>query len=168
MFTPEALEQVWRLTQGQPWLVNALAYEACFEMPEGRDRNRPIDSAMIDQAKENLIPRRVTHLDRLADKLREPRARRVIAPMLAVTGLGTVPEDDRQYLVDLGLLRRGGAGGLVVANPIYREVLQQALSRDCPASGADGLPASGRQRRAETGAWICHRRRARGAVSALR
>ena len=27
-FTPEALEQVWELTQGQPWLVNALAYES--------------------------------------------------------------------------------------------------------------------------------------------
>jgi hypothetical protein len=128
MFTSEALEQVWRLTQGQPWLVNALPYEACFEIRQGRDRNRPIDSAMIDQAKENLILRRVTHLDQLADKLREPRVRRVIEPMLAGTGLGTVPEDDRQYLVDLGLLRRDGAGGLVVANPIYREVLPRALA----------------------------------------
>ncbi len=128
LFTPEALEQVWLLTQGQPWLVNALAYEVCFRMPEGRDRTRAIDSAMIDQAKENLILRRVTHLDQLADKLREPRVRRVIEPMLAGTGLGTVPEDDRQYLVDLGLLRRDGAGGLVVANPIYREVLPRALA----------------------------------------
>jgi hypothetical protein len=65
---------------------------------------------------------------RLADKLREPRVRRVIEPMLAGTGLGTVPEDDRQYLVDLGLLRRDGAGGLIVANPIYREVLPRALA----------------------------------------
>nr|WP_093187817.1 ATP-binding protein [Thiocapsa sp. KS1] len=128
LFTPEALEHVWRLTQGQPWLVNALAYEVCFRMPEGRDRTRPIDREMIDRAKENLILRRVTHLDQLADKLREPRVRRVIEPMLAGTGLGTVPEDDRQYLVDLGLLRRDGAGGLVVANPIYREVLPRALA----------------------------------------
>ncbi len=29
-FTPEALNQLWALTQGQPWLVNALGYEACF------------------------------------------------------------------------------------------------------------------------------------------
>jgi len=53
---------------------------------------------------------------------------------------GTLPEgvadDDRDYLVDLGLLRRDGAGGLVVANPIYREVLPRAL-----ASGPqDSLP----------------------------
>ncbi len=43
VFTPPALERVWHLTQGQPWLVNALAYESCFEMPEGRDRAQPID-----------------------------------------------------------------------------------------------------------------------------
>ncbi len=128
VFTPEALARVWELTCGQPWLVNALAYEACFELPEGRDRSHPIGVGLIDQAKENLILRRVTHLDQLADKLREPRVRRVIEPMLAGTALGEVPEDDRQYLVDLGLLRRSNGGGLVVANPIYREVLPRALA----------------------------------------
>ncbi len=135
-FAPEALAAVWTLTQGQPWLTNALAYEACFRMREGRDRRRPVTVERIEQAKENLILRRVTHLDQLADKLREARVRRVIEPMLAGGALGEVPEDDRQYLVDLGLLRREGGGGLVVANPIYREVLPRAL-----ASGPqDSLP----------------------------
>ena len=128
VFTPDALARVWDLTQGQPWLVNALAYEACFERSAGRDRSQPVTVALIDQAKEQLILDRVTHLDQLADKLREDRVRRVIEPMLAGTLLETVAEDDRQYLVDLGLLRRDGAGGLVVANPIYREVLPRALA----------------------------------------
>ncbi|MDQ5910198.1 MAG: hypothetical protein QG599_2294 [Pseudomonadota bacterium] len=128
VFTPEALERVWYLTQGQPWLVNALAYHVCFRLPTGRDRTQPITVEQIDQAKEYLIVHRVTHLDQLADKLREERVRRVIEPMLAGTLMEGVPEDDRQYLVDLGLLRRDGAGGLVVANPIYREVLPRALA----------------------------------------
>jgi len=128
VFTPEARQRVWDLTRGQPWLVNALAYRVCFEMPEGRDRTRPVTVDLIDQAKEYLIVERVTHLDQLADKLREERVRRVIEPMLAGTQMEGVPEDDRQYLVDLGLLRRDGAGGLVVANPIYREVLPRALA----------------------------------------
>ena len=51
VFAPEALDRVWELTQGQPWLVNTLAYETCFEMREGRDRSRPITVAMIEQAK---------------------------------------------------------------------------------------------------------------------
>ena len=128
VFTPDALDRVWELTQGQPWLVNALAYRACFKLPAGRDRSRPITLDLIDQAKEGMILERVTHLDQLAHKLQEPRVRRVIEPMLAGTEPGEVAEDDRQYLVDLGLLKRDGAGGLVVANPIYREVLPRALA----------------------------------------
>ena len=127
-FTPEALEAVWTQTRGQPWLINALAYEACFEMREGRDRGQPVTAARIAQAKEHLILRRVTHLDQLADKLTEARVRRVIEPMLAGRALSEVSEDDRQYLVDLGLLRRDGSGGLVVANPMYREVLPRMLA----------------------------------------
>ncbi len=127
-FAPDALERVWTLTVGQPWLVNALAYETCFEMRDGRDRSRPITIERIDQAKENLILRRVTHLDQLADKLGEDRVRRVIEPMLAGTALGDVPEDDIQYLIDLGLCRMAPDGGLTIANPIYREVLPRALT----------------------------------------
>ncbi|MBK1647014.1 hypothetical protein CKO25_20870, partial [Thiocapsa imhoffii] len=78
VFTPEALDRVWELTQGQPWLVNALAYRACFKLPAGRDRAQPITAALIDQAKEAMIVERVTHLDQLAHKLQEPRVRRVI------------------------------------------------------------------------------------------
>ncbi|MCF8002993.1 MAG: ATP-binding protein [Chromatiaceae bacterium] len=128
LFTPEALEQVWTLTLGQPWLVNALAYRACFELPAGRDRTQPITRELIDQAKEQMIIERVTHLDQLAHKLQEPRVRRVIEPMLAGMLIEDASEDERDYLVDLGLLKRDGAGGLIVANPIYREVLPRALA----------------------------------------
>jgi hypothetical protein len=127
VFTPEALDRVWELTYGQPWLVNALAYRACFKLPAGRDRAQPITRELIDQAKERMIVERVTHLDQLAHKLREPRVRHVIEPMLAGTSLGDVPDDDIQYLLDLGLLRQS-AGGLSVANPIYREVLPRMLA----------------------------------------
>ena len=127
VFTPEALTRIWTLTQGQPWLVNALAYECCFDLLAGRDRARPIDVDLINQAKENLILRRVTHLDQLADKLREPRVRRIIEPMLAGMSLNEVPMESIEYLTDLGLLRRVN-GSIAVANPIYREVLPRMLA----------------------------------------
>jgi hypothetical protein len=82
-FTPDAVACIWHLSQGHPWLVNALAYEVCFEMKDGRDRTRPIDKERVDQAKENLILRRETHLDQLADKLRESRVHRVIEGVLS-------------------------------------------------------------------------------------
>lgn len=83
IIAPPALEQIWELTQGQPWLVNALGYETCFRLPEGQDRRQPITLEMVEQARENLILRRETHLDQLADKLQEERVRRVIEPVLA-------------------------------------------------------------------------------------
>ena len=39
-FIPDALDAVWNQTQGQPWLVNALAYETCFWNEAGRDCTR--------------------------------------------------------------------------------------------------------------------------------
>jgi len=43
--------------------------------------------------------------------------------------LGDTPSDDRQYLIDLGLLRRDPAGGLAIANPIYREIIPRTLAQ---------------------------------------
>lgn len=127
-FTPEASQRIWYLTQGQPWLVNALAYETCFKMKENRDRSRTISQEQVEQAKENLILRRETHLDQLTDKLKEPRVRRVIEPMVKGEALAAdVSALDIEYVVDLGLVRRGSAG-LVIANPIYQEVIPRDLS----------------------------------------
>ena len=125
-FTSEAKACVWRLTEGQPWLVNALAYECCFEIKEGRDRSRPIEKDMVDKAKENLISRRETHLDQLADKLQEARVQRVISPMLQGQDLN-VRLDDIQYVGDLGLIRRTKQGP-VIANPIFAEVIPRELT----------------------------------------
>ena len=126
-FEDRALDRVWYLTLGQPWLVNALAQQACFKDRAGRDRSRPITEAAIDDAKEALILERVTHLDQLAAKLREGRVRRVIEPMLAgdMAPLDS-SEEDLDYVRDLGLVRDDG--GLQVANPIYREVIPRQLT----------------------------------------
>lgn len=127
-FAPDASGRIWYLTQGQPWLVNALAYETCFKMKENRDRTLTITREMVEQAKENLILRRETHLDQLTDKLKEPRVRRVIEPMVKGESLAAdVSALDIEYVIDLGLVRRGGAG-LVIANPMYQEVIPRDLS----------------------------------------
>jgi hypothetical protein len=127
-FADDIFPLVWELTGGQPWLVNALAYEACFRMPEGKDRSHPITVGIVEQAKENLILRRDTHLDQLADKLQEERVRRVVEPLL--TG-GRIEEqqvaDDIQYVIDLGLIRRSDVG-LEVSNAIYREIIPRELT----------------------------------------
>jgi hypothetical protein len=126
-FEAGVLEEVWADTQGQPWLVNALAYEACFRPFAGQDRTQPISVERMRQARESLILRRDTHLDQLADKLREPRVRRVVEPIVAgLGGAEDLPDDDIQYCRDLGLIGLGRP--LAVANRIYREVIPRQLT----------------------------------------
>ncbi len=126
-FTPEALALAWELTKGQPWLVNALGDEVCFEIKPNRDRSQAITVEMLHQAKENLILRRETHLDQLADKLEETRVRRVIEPILAgEDDPERLPTDDLQYVRDLGLITL--AGQIRIANKIYQEVIPRELT----------------------------------------
>src|SRR6056297_4241512 len=82
-FEETVFNLAWDYTRGQPWLVNALAYEACFRNEEGKDRNKPITGQLFEAAKAELVIRRDTHIDQLADKLKEDRVRRIIEPMLA-------------------------------------------------------------------------------------
>ncbi len=137
---PDALERIWELTQGQPWLVNALGYETCFDMEAGQDRKRPITAELVEQAKENLILRRETHLDQLADKLQEERVRRVIEPLLAGYRLAEgFRQDDVDYLVDLGLIKQDVGGGIRLANPIYQEVIPRELAWTIQSGMAEQL-----------------------------
>lgn len=137
IFTREALDLAWQLTQGQPWLVNALAQQACFTDKSGRDRSQAINVQRLEAAKEALILRRDTHLDQLSDKLREPRVRHIIEPLLAGLALDNVPDDDMQYVIDLGLIRRRRGGGIEIANAIYKEIIPRELSK----ATQDSLPA---------------------------
>ena len=125
-----AREEIWRLTQGQPWLVNALAYRAC---EANRDPEQAIDVEAIHETREQLILRRETHLDQLTDKLQEERVRRVVEPLLS-GGLdpGAIPADDLQYVRDLGLVR--ASNPIAIANPIYQEVIPRDLTWTTQAS----------------------------------
>jgi type II secretory pathway predicted ATPase ExeA len=125
-FEPAAISRAHALTGGQPWLVNALARQAVEVLrPDPRE---PVREEDIELAARTLIERQDTHLDSLSARLREPRVRAVIEPMLAGETPGDVPRDDLRFLVDLGLLRLASDGGLVVANPIYREVIVRELA----------------------------------------
>ena len=132
VFSPNAIQQVYTLTQGQPWLVNALARQMVEVLVP--DPQQTIDIDHVNEAKEVLIQQQDTHLDSLTSILREDRVRAVIEPMLSGQELGDIPYDDLQFLIDLGLCRTDPSGKLVIANPIYQEVLPRVLSRTSQAS----------------------------------
>jgi hypothetical protein len=127
-FDPEAIEKAWHWSEGQPWLVNALAYEVVVEQLKN-DYSKAISRPDIDQAAEILIQRRDTHLDSLLERLKEPR---VISVMDAVFSgsKGKVPidSDNRQYCIDLGLVTKNEDGSLRPANGIYKEVITRVIT----------------------------------------
>ena len=127
-FTDGALELILTHSAGQPWLVNALCREACFENGAGRDRSRAITEADIVDAQERLILARVTHLDDLAHKLREERVRRVIEPILTGAAVSAWSTEDVAYVHDLGLVALEDDGTPRIANPIYAEVVPRHLN----------------------------------------
>ncbi|MEM7537741.1 MAG: AAA-like domain-containing protein [Chloroflexota bacterium] len=134
VFHDNAINLAWHLTQGQPWLVNAMAYELTYEMSENRDKSIAITEDMVHIAKERLILRRDTHLDQLTDKLKEPRVKDVIEPILAGEGEPEIVDNDNiAYVLDLGLIRKVGKQ-LQIANPIYSEIIPRELNYSTQAT----------------------------------
>ncbi len=125
-FEREANARVFELSQGQPWLVNALADYAVDRLVE--DRARPVTATHVDAAKDAMIIERRTHIDALVARLREPRVRRILDAMIAGAPMpADVLDDDLSYARGLGLVRIV-EGEIVIANPIYREVFPRALT----------------------------------------
>lgn len=123
-FEEAAIQAVFDHTNGQPWLVNALAYEACFRKVQ--DRSITITATMIGEAREELIRRQDTHIDVLIDRLREPRVRAIVqAILVGETEPQQFPQDDVRYAADLGLIKENS---YEIANPIYQEVFPRALT----------------------------------------
>lgn len=130
-FDEACFPMIWEATEGQPWLVNALGYEVTMKMKENRNRKVRIIPEMIYRAQESIIYRRDTHIDILIDKLKEPRVKRVIEPILANSEKpvdGLIPSDDIQYVIDLGLIRRERGDNVRIANGIYREIIPRELT----------------------------------------
>lgn len=125
-FPAEALDRIFELTQGHPWLVNALARRVSHD--EQEHCLARVDWDTVDRAKENLIRSQETHLSFLAALLQEPRVARIVGPFIAGDFFDEhVTQDDLDYLIGAGLFRLQG-GSLVVANPIYREIIPRFMS----------------------------------------
>jgi hypothetical protein len=138
VWAEDAMSEVFEQSQGQPWLSNALASlcttHATALVP---DRSVPVTREHVLQVREILIQRRDTHLDSLVDRLREERVRKVIEPILVGASIfDPTFDDDFAYVRDLGLVARR-EGEVVIANPIYQEILPRVLCSHVQAGIAD-------------------------------
>jgi hypothetical protein len=131
VFEPGAIETVWRQTLGQPWLVNAIAREVIVKELQS-DFTQPVTAGLVEKAIQTIILRRDVHIDSLLERLKEPRVRRVIEPMMLGEYINT-SSDDFLYTRDLGLIRVTKEA-IQLANPIYAEVIVRTLNNDIQQS----------------------------------
>jgi len=126
-FPSDAIDRAFYLTQGQPWLVNAIAMEIVERILRD-DTTHSISAAHVGQAAERIIQRRDTHIDSLLERLKEKRVQRIIEPVLTgESGRVNPLNDDFAYCLDLGLIKSID-GRATPANPIYGEVIARTLS----------------------------------------
>jgi hypothetical protein len=125
-FETGAIDLVWEQTQGQPWLVNAIAREVIVKALD-YDYAQPVTADMVAKAIQTIILRRDTHIDSLLERLKEARVRRVIEPMIIGEVVDTFT-DDFYCTRDLGLIRVTPEKKIEPANPIYAEVIVRTLN----------------------------------------
>ncbi|MEK8019909.1 MAG: AAA-like domain-containing protein, partial [Candidatus Parabeggiatoa sp.] len=127
IFSQPVIEQIYHYTQGQPWLINAIAREIVVKILQG-DFSQTITLAHVEQTVQTLIMRRDTHIDSLMERLKEARVQRIVEPVILGESQGySFLDDDYQYVLDLGLLRYADKR-VVPANPIYGEVIIRTLT----------------------------------------
>ncbi|MDR1313081.1 MAG: hypothetical protein LBQ12_05160 [Deltaproteobacteria bacterium] len=132
VFEPSAIDQALLWTEGQPWLVNALAKDVIVGRFQ-KDYSRAVTGLDIDLAAQDMLLRNEIHFDSLLERLKEPRVRRVIEPV--VTGARSLPEgiseDDVAYVIDLGIMKMdpGNEESLRASNLFYGELIVRSLTR---------------------------------------
>ncbi|MDR1537216.1 MAG: AAA-like domain-containing protein [Clostridiales bacterium] len=139
VFEGEAVELVWRQTQGQPWLVNAIACET-VENITANQYKMTVTAEMVANAVQTLILKRDAHFDSLMTRLKEERVRLVIEPV--ITGkIGAISRfsDGYNYVKDMGLIR-DDRNQVELANPIYTEIIVRTLNWDTQQEIAQSHP----------------------------
>ncbi|MEI6139620.1 MAG: AAA-like domain-containing protein [Mariniphaga sp.] len=127
-FSEKVIDLFVSYTGGQPWLVNALAREILYKILN-YDVSKDVTCEIVDQAKENLIVRRDTHLDSLIDKLQNPRVKPIISALISgETIMYDEYNDDKQYVYDLGLIDIENKNGISISNQIYAEIIPRVLN----------------------------------------
>jgi len=127
VFPQDVTDSVYHYTQGQPWLVNAVAREIVEEILES-DYTKKIFPEHAEQAVETIIRRRDTHIDSLLERLKEERVRKIVEPVIVGEEKGfDFTDNDYQYVLDLGLLKNE-KGVLRISNPVYADVIVRSLS----------------------------------------
>jgi hypothetical protein len=134
IFEKNSIRRAWLWTEGQPWLLSALAREVT-ENQLKNDFSVKITGRHFDEAAETLIKGESARNGFLLERLGEDRARRAMEAV--ITGEGGfshyVDDDDIQYVLDLGILKKA-SHSFLPASPICQKASIRAISGGCEAA----------------------------------
>ncbi len=126
VFPADIIDSIYYYTQGQPWLVNAVAREITAKILES-DHAKEICLRHVEKAVESIIHRRDTHIDSLLMRMKEERVIKIVEPMLTGEEREFLPlDDDLQFVRDLGLIKTEN-GIITPSCPVYEEVMIRYL-----------------------------------------
>jgi len=127
--TDEAIQYVWEQSMGQPWIVNSLFMRSTMRVLRSDDYST-VTREHIEKAREEIILARETHLDSLANRLRNPEIRKVMEAFFTGNNHCVELADSDAFRIcqDLGLVKVSRQCELSIANPIYREVLARQVT----------------------------------------
>jgi hypothetical protein len=124
VFEDDAVQLIWEQTQGQPWLVNAIANEIICGILQS-DYTKSITSGMVGEAIKTVIQSRDSHIRYIQDIIEEESVRSVIEQIITGGDTFNITTDARECVLDLGLIRK--VPQFEPANPIYAEVIVRTL-----------------------------------------
>ncbi|MEY3221049.1 MAG: hypothetical protein RIT27_2406 [Pseudomonadota bacterium] len=137
LFSNEVKQTIFQLTQGQPWLVNALVNHILTNKLHD-DTKQPISLEHVIQAKNELLQHRDVHLHDLVSRLHEPPIKLVVESIINGEAPDFTQLDDAlAYARSLGLVARHPP--IQFSNPIYQELALRALSSAFQESLANDL-----------------------------
>ena len=129
-FDEACFPMIWEATEGQPWLVNALGAEVTWNIRENRDRSARIIPEMIDQAIENIIYRRDTHIDYFCEMLNNPQVQQLVIPLLFhQENLNPcITMESIDFCIENGILVQEKAKPLRISNGFYERIISNRFS----------------------------------------
>ncbi|MDM8525639.1 ATP-binding protein [Desulfococcaceae bacterium HSG8] len=125
VFGQKIKNEIFRLTQGQPWLTNMIAREIVTGILKD-DYSQTIMLAHVAEARESLIRQQDIHLDNLPEKLKEPAMKHATEAVISGEFLQAGRLDELRYLQNIGLVTRKPP--IEFANPIYTEIIPRMLN----------------------------------------
>ncbi|MEM7132274.1 MAG: ATP-binding protein [Chloroflexota bacterium] len=141
-FTKKTIDEIYRESQGQPFLVNRLAQILTSDVVP--DRCQPILPSHMEQAMIDLLAENNTHFASITSKAL-PHRTRLLPILFYDEKRSNFREPVTQELLMYGILRKMRAQGVLtaaIANPIYRKMLILTFS---PSNGdvPTGSPVHG-------------------------